>query len=92
MGFLDSLFGRGSKKSAPPSQSAQVAKQRLVEVLVQDHVKLTPEAMAAIRADIIRSLSRHLDVDAGQLEINIRRSERGEQLVAQVPVRGGNGD
>jgi cell division topological specificity factor len=86
MGFLDSLFGSGSKKSA------QVAKQRLVEVLVQDHVKLTPETMAAIRADIIRSLSRHLDVDAGQLEINVRRSERGEQLVAQVPVRRGNGD
>ncbi len=92
MGFLDSLFGRESKRSAPSNQSAQVAKQRLVEVLVQDHVKLTPEVMAAIRADIIRSLSRHLDVDAGQLEINIRRSERGEQLVAQVPVRRGNGD
>lgn len=92
MGFLNSVFGRG-KKDLPPSsyQSASVAKQRLVEVLVQDHVKLTPDALAAIRADIIRSLSRHLDVDADQLQINITRGERGENLVANVPVRRGDG-
>lgn len=93
MGFLNSVFGRGGKKSPPPSphQSAHVAKQRLVEVLVQDHVKLTPDALAAIRADIIRSISRHLDVDADQLQINITRNERGENLVANVPVRRSDG-
>ncbi|MBX6342084.1 MAG: cell division topological specificity factor MinE [Thermomicrobiaceae bacterium] len=84
MGFLDALFGRSQPRQ---TQSASVAKQRLVEVLVQDHVKLTPETMEAIRADIIRILSRHLDVDADRLQINITRSERGEALVANVPVR-----
>lgn len=87
MGFLDALFGRGSGRRN--GRSAQVAKQRLVEVLVQDHVKVTPEVMEAIRADIAKILSRHLDVDAERLQINITRGERGDRLVANVPVRRG---
>lgn len=93
MGFLDTLLGRNTRSTRParpaPSASANVAKQRLVEVLVQDHVKLTPEAMEAIRLDIVKILSRHLDVDADRLQINITRGERGESLVANVPVRRG---
>lgn len=90
MGFLDTLFGRArSQPRAPQPASASVAKQRLVEVLVQDHVKLTPEALDAIRADIIKIVSRHLEIDADRLQINITRGERGESLVANVPVRRG---
>ena len=85
MGILDSLFGR--RNAHRPQGSAQVAKQRLVEVLVYDHVKLTPDVMEAIRNDICRILSRHLDVDADRLEINILRTERGDRFVANVPVR-----
>lgn len=82
MGWLDTVLGR-----RPPRSSASVAKQRLVEVLVQDHVRLTPEMMDAIRHDIYQILSRHLDIDPNQLDINITRSEHGESLVANVPVR-----
>jgi cell division topological specificity factor len=89
MGFMDVLLGRTSSRRAP--SSANVAKQRLVEVLVQDHVKITPEAMEAIRADILKILSRHLDVDADRLQINLTRTERGDNLVANVPVRRGVG-
>ena len=90
MGFLDNLLGRRQPPARPVRPaSASVAKQRLVEVLIQDHVKLTPEAMEAIRRDIVRILSRHLDVDAERLQINITKGERGESLVANVPVRRG---
>ncbi|HUZ00598.1 MAG TPA: cell division topological specificity factor MinE [Thermomicrobiaceae bacterium] len=90
MGFLDTLLGRHPQPARPVRPpSASVAKQRLVEVLIQDHVKLTPEAMEAIRRDIVKILSRHLDVDADRLQINITRGERGESLVANVPVRRG---
>ncbi len=89
MGFFDTLLGRSSSRRAP--SSANVAKQRLVEVLVQDHVKITPEVMEAIREDILRILSRHLDVDADQLQINLTRTDRGDNLVANVPVRRGAG-
>ena len=89
MGFFDTLLGRTSSRHS--ASSANVAKQRLVEVLVQDHVKITPEVMEAIRADILIILSRHLDVDADKLQINLTRTDRGENLVANVPVRRGVG-
>ncbi|HUG15650.1 MAG TPA: cell division topological specificity factor MinE [Thermomicrobiales bacterium] len=83
MNWIDTLLGR--KPAA--SSSASVAKQRLVEVLVQDHVKLTPDVMDAIRRDISAVLSRHLDVDVDALQISVTRSGRGDNLVANVPVR-----
>ena len=87
MGLFDALFGRRGASRRDQSSSASVAKQRLVEVLIQDHVKLTPDAMEAIRMEIIKILSKHLDVDADRLQINIQRGEGGEALVANVPVR-----
>ncbi|HET7035032.1 MAG TPA: cell division topological specificity factor MinE [Thermomicrobiaceae bacterium] len=89
MGFLDTLLGRQPRPARPAS--ANLAKQRLVEVLVQDHVKLTPDVMEAIRVDILRILSRHLDIDADRLQINLTRGERTDNLVANVPVRRGAG-
>lgn len=89
MGFLDTLLGRQPRPVRPAS--ANLAKQRLVEVLVQDHVKLTPDVMEAIRVDILRILSRHLDIDADRLQINLTRGERTDNLVANVPVRRGAG-
>ncbi|MCS7256856.1 MAG: cell division topological specificity factor MinE, partial [Thermomicrobium sp.] len=55
MGWLDALFGRGSSRAA--RGSAQVAKQRLVEVLVYDHVKVTPDVLEAIRSEMCQILS-----------------------------------
>ncbi len=89
MGFFDTLLGRSASRRSPTS--ASMAKQRLVEVLVQDHVKITPEVMEAIRSDILQILSRHLDVDADQLQINLTRTDRGDNFVANVPVRRGAG-
>lgn len=85
MGWLDSLLGRSASRAS--RGSAQVAKQRLVEVLVYDHVKVTPEILNAIRSEMCAILSRHLDIDADRIEISIVRSESGERLVANVPVR-----
>lgn len=83
MGFLDAIFG----KRQPPSRSASVAKQRLVEVLVYDHVKVTPQTMDAIRSEISQVLQRHLDIDPSEVQVNITRSENGENFVANVPVK-----
>lgn len=83
MNWLDALLGR----KPATATSASVAKQRLVEVLVQDHVKLTPDVMDAIRRDISAVLSKHLDIDVDALQIDVTRSGRGDNLVANVPVR-----
>lgn len=85
MGLLDAIFGRRQRR---PARSASVAKQRLVEVLVHDHIDLPPDAMEMIRRDVGRIISKHLEIDADRLQINIHRNEREERLVADVPVRG----
>lgn len=85
MGWLDALFGRSTSRT--PRGSAQIAKQRLVEVLVYDHVKLTPDVLEAIRREMCAILSRHLEIEPQGIEITIVRGEGGDRLVANVPVR-----
>jgi cell division topological specificity factor len=85
MGFFDVLFGRQSRQ--PSTRSAAVAKQRLVEVLVHDHFDLSPKTMESIRKDISEIIARHLEIDADNLQINFRRGEGGERLIADIPVQ-----
>jgi cell division topological specificity factor len=84
MGFFDTLFGRQSRQPAP--RSAAIAKQRLVEVLVHDHFDLSPQAIESMRRDIIEIISRHLEIDPDKLQIDFRRGDRGERLIADIPV------
>lgn len=80
MSFLKHLFHR------EPS-SAQLAKQRLQVVLVQDHLKMAPGTLEAIKADIMQVLSRHLDIDPTGIHIAVERRGHGDEVVANIPVR-----
>lgn len=80
MGFLKGLFTK------QPS-SAQLAKQRLQVVLVQDHLAMPPGTMEAIRAEITEVISRHLDVDPDGVEVSVERRGSGDELIANIPVR-----
>lgn len=80
MSFFKNLFSR------EPS-SAQLAKQRLQVVLVQDHLKMAPGTLEAIKADIMQVLSRHLDIDPTGIHIAVERRGHGDEVVANIPVR-----
>jgi cell division topological specificity factor len=80
MGFLRNLFGR-------ESNSAQLAKDRLVKVLVTDHLALTPGTMEAIKIEIMQVISRHLDIDPEGVEVAVERRGHSDELVATLPVR-----
>ena len=80
MNFFKNLFGR------EPS-SAQLAKQRLQVVLVQDHLALPPGTMEAIKAEIMEVISRHLEIEADGVEVAVERRGHGDELVANIPVR-----
>lgn len=80
MGFFRNLF------SKEPS-SAQLAKQRLQVVLVQDHLSMAPGTMDAIKADIMAVISRHLDIDPEGVEVAVERRGHNDELVANIPVR-----
>lgn len=80
MNFFRNLFAK------EPS-SAQLAKQRLQVVLVQDHLAMPPGTMEAIKAEIMEVISRHLEIDPEGVEVAVERRGSGDELVANIPVR-----
>jgi cell division topological specificity factor len=84
MSFFRSLFSKG------PS-SAELAKQRLQVVLVQDHLSMAPGTMEAIKAEIAEVISRHLEIDPQGVEVAVERRGHNDELVANIPVRRNSG-
>ncbi len=80
MNWLSNLFGRG------PS-SAQIAKSRLKLVLSYDRTNITPEMLSMLQDEIVRAISQHLDVDRSAITISTQRSDNGDHLVADIPIR-----
>lgn len=84
MGILD-LF---KKKT-----SSDVAKDRLKLLLVSDRANCTPELMELIKNDIIKVISKYMEIDAEGLDIQITQTEsEGNNgtvpaLYANIPIR-----
>ncbi len=79
MEWLDRLVGRSSATRG----SGAVAKERLKVVLEYDRAQLSPGQLELIRDDIIRSISRHVDVSGDEVAVKL---EPGGRLVAEIPL------
>jgi cell division topological specificity factor len=83
---LSKLFGR-------PKNSKDVAKERLKLVLIHDRANVSPQFLEMIRGEIIKVISNYMDIDEGELDIQLTRtkSEDGERtvpaLVANIPIK-----
>lgn len=84
MGFMD--FFR--KKN-----SGDVAKDRLKLLLVSDRSDCSPETMEMIKNDIIKVISKYMEIDCEHLDIQITQTEsdsdngRVPALYANIPIR-----
>lgn len=84
MGFADFF----KKKS-----SGNVAKDRLKLVLVSDRANCSPEIMEQIKNDIIKVISKYVEIDAEGLDIKITQTEsEGDNgtvpaLFANIPIK-----
>jgi len=84
MGFADFF----KKKS-----SGNVAKDRLKLVLVSDRANCSPEIMEQIKNDIIKVISKYVEIDAEGLDIKITQTEsEGNNgsvpaLFANIPIK-----
>src|SRR5215469_17646392 len=76
-------FMNGRKKLTP----GEMAKERLKVVLVQDRIKLSPEMLDLIRADLMAAISRRLDIDEQNVELTLAREDRWDRLYANVPIK-----
>jgi cell division topological specificity factor len=79
--FIDRLLGR------KPS-SANQAKERLQLVLIYDRTDLTAEALQSLKDEIIQVISRYVEIDPADVNINMAQEGREQRLVADIPVKG----
>jgi cell division topological specificity factor len=81
MGVFQFMTGR--KKPTP----GELAKERLKVVLVHDRIKVNPELLELIKADLLAVISRRLEVDEQNVQINVAREDRWDRLRADVPIK-----
>lgn len=85
-GFFDRMLGKNASKG-----SGATAKDRLKMVLVHDRIKISPEKMAEMKAEIVAVIAKYLpDVDPESVGIAIEQSDRFQnKLVAEIPFMQG---
>ena len=82
MGIFDNFI---KKKS-----SGEVAKDRLKLLLVSDRSNCSPETMELIKNDIIKVISKYMEIDSEGLDIQITQNHdetEGPALYANIPIR-----
>lgn len=78
--WFERLLGRGT-----PS-SAQSAKERLQFVLIHGRTDLSPAVLETLKDEIIAVISKHVEIDADGVEINLSQTQRENRLVANIPL------
>jgi len=79
MVILDWLRGRERR-------SAHQAKERLQMALVHDRAGLSPGRLEALKDDLIRAISRHVEIDKQAVEISLTKDRERQRLVAEIPL------
>lgn len=67
-----------------PSKNQAVDRLRLV--LVHDRAKVTPGLMEKLKEEIIKAITRYVEIDEGQMEMELTSCENRAELVASIPV------
>ena len=79
LGILRRIWGNGS--------SGQVARQRMQFVLMHDRIDITPDVMEAVRNDIIKVLSRYMEIDGGSVKVDLEQGKDFMALVSSIQVK-----
>ena len=80
MDFINKFF-----KDDPSSKDLAVERLRLV--LVHDRASISPGLMEALKEDLIRAISKYMDIDEESMDITLNSEERSASLVANIPVK-----
>ena len=68
-------------------KSATSAKERLQLVLVHDRTDLTSAQLEALKDDLLKAISKYIDIDPDAVQIGVERDGREQRLVADIPLR-----
>jgi cell division topological specificity factor len=79
--WLDRLTGGGKAKSA------NSAKERLKLVLIHDRTDISPKDMEDMKNELLKVISRYVDIDPQAVQINMQQEGREQRLVADIPLK-----
>jgi len=86
MRVLERLLGRHYKSS-----SGKVAKERLLLVLAHDRANIPPGLLDTLKDEIITVISRHIAIDADDVQVTFSQTAQESRLVADIPLATGRG-
>ncbi|MBV8727339.1 MAG: cell division topological specificity factor MinE [Candidatus Eremiobacteraeota bacterium] len=76
--FFNRLFGRRG--------SSATAKERLRLVLLSDHLALAPNLVDDLKRELVDVISRYVEVDRENIELNFEQREKVIAMLANVPI------
>jgi cell division topological specificity factor len=68
------------------ASSKTVAKERLRLVLVHDRASISPAMLNSLKEDLIKVISKYMEIDEAALEFNLLQDDNEVALVANIPV------
>ncbi|NMM64539.1 cell division topological specificity factor MinE [Clostridium sp. P21] len=81
------LFKFFSQKSS----SKDVAKERLKLILIHDRSNMSPELLNSIKEDILKVLSKYVEIDDGDVDVKMTKMDQVEgdspALIASIPIK-----
>ena len=66
--------------------SAETAKQRLKLVLIHDRTNLNARVLEEMKDELIEVISRHVSIDATEVQITMKHEGREQRLICDIPV------
>jgi len=68
-------------------QSGQVACKRMKFVLMHDRMDITPDVMEAVKNDIIKVLSRYMEIDNCSMNVKLEQGKDFMALISNVQIK-----
>ncbi|MFN8398612.1 MAG: cell division topological specificity factor MinE [Anaerolineales bacterium] len=69
-------------------RSATSAKERLQLVLVHDRTDLTPVQLESLKDELLKAISKYIEIDPEAVRIELEKDGREQRLVADIPLKG----
>ncbi len=86
--FLQTLLNKILKREEEDQAgSKDVAKERLRLVLISDRANITPQMLENLKEDLIKIISKYIEIDVKGLEIFLEREDTQVALTASMPVK-----
>jgi cell division topological specificity factor len=77
---LKKMFGRDIRPSK------DIARERLSLVLIHDRASVSPQLMEILKDDMIKVISKYMDINDKEMEISLTQDQSSVALVANIPV------